>query len=272
MRTFEEYVKESYNFRLGGSQKKGFNQQLTFGQLEKGDTIYHFGGSQLYAVTFLSLEYDKMKKEYSLYYTFKNQMADHYSLIFTEEIKDKHIAYQQDNITSTSLEELFDAVKKRYDKNLTIADLNDWTVVLIKESALTESEDINEMSSKMIINAYDKAKRKYGKDYDKKYPNLGSFNSEKQYADDEVAIFSTPRNLDKNITIISILKDKIWYTLTLIRRFGRRLKAKLSDGFDNVDNKEFVESLPDKASDAIVDCINNNFNAKIDKDDLLSIV
>ena len=41
MRTFEQYIDEAYNFRLGGSQKKGFNQPKMFGDLEEGDVFYY---------------------------------------------------------------------------------------------------------------------------------------------------------------------------------------------------------------------------------------
>lgn len=44
MRTFEEYIKESINFRLGGKAKSGYNQSsgtsTTFDELKPGDRIY----------------------------------------------------------------------------------------------------------------------------------------------------------------------------------------------------------------------------------------
>ena len=42
MKSFSEYIKEAYNFRLGGSQQKGFDQNevKTFGELEEGDIFY----------------------------------------------------------------------------------------------------------------------------------------------------------------------------------------------------------------------------------------
>ena len=42
MKSFSEYIKESYSFRLGGSHQKGFDQNKpkTFAQLEKGDLIF----------------------------------------------------------------------------------------------------------------------------------------------------------------------------------------------------------------------------------------
>ena len=42
MKSFSEYIKEAYNFRLGGSQQKGFEQTKvkTLAELEKGDICY----------------------------------------------------------------------------------------------------------------------------------------------------------------------------------------------------------------------------------------
>jgi len=42
MKTFEQYIKETADFRLGGSQKKGFNKNKfkTFDKLEEGDKFY----------------------------------------------------------------------------------------------------------------------------------------------------------------------------------------------------------------------------------------
>ena len=51
MKTFEQYIDEAYNFRLGGSQQKGFEQTKvkTFSELERGDDIYtaHIDGNKL---------------------------------------------------------------------------------------------------------------------------------------------------------------------------------------------------------------------------------
>ena len=40
MLNFEQYLKEAFDFRLGGKQQKGFNQKKTFADLEEGDTFY----------------------------------------------------------------------------------------------------------------------------------------------------------------------------------------------------------------------------------------
>ena len=42
MKTFEQYIKETADFRLGGSQRRGFNQKgfKTFDKLEEGDKFY----------------------------------------------------------------------------------------------------------------------------------------------------------------------------------------------------------------------------------------
>ena len=46
MRTFEEYIREGVDFRLGGSWNKGLNQAKTFDQLEEGDIIYYYWESK----------------------------------------------------------------------------------------------------------------------------------------------------------------------------------------------------------------------------------
>ena len=40
MKSFEEYIEEAVDFRLGGKADKGIAAPKTFGELEKGDKIY----------------------------------------------------------------------------------------------------------------------------------------------------------------------------------------------------------------------------------------
>lgn len=42
MKSFEEFVEESLNFRLGGSANKGATAEKNFSELEVGDKIYYF--------------------------------------------------------------------------------------------------------------------------------------------------------------------------------------------------------------------------------------
>lgn len=42
MRTFEQYIEESVDFRLGGSNSKGVAAPKTFEELEKGDYLYYW--------------------------------------------------------------------------------------------------------------------------------------------------------------------------------------------------------------------------------------
>ena len=44
MKTFEEYIKEAVDFRLGGSANKGVELHKSFEELEKGDKVYFYGG------------------------------------------------------------------------------------------------------------------------------------------------------------------------------------------------------------------------------------
>ena len=57
MKLFSEYIKESYSFRLGGSQQKGYGQARvkTFAELKNGDEIYYWSSNadkaKLYTIT-----------------------------------------------------------------------------------------------------------------------------------------------------------------------------------------------------------------------------
>ncbi len=42
MKSFEEFVEESLNFRLGGSANKGAAVEKKFSELEVGDSVYYF--------------------------------------------------------------------------------------------------------------------------------------------------------------------------------------------------------------------------------------
>ena len=42
MKSFEEFVEESLNFRLGGSSNKGAAVEKKFSELEVGDKMYYF--------------------------------------------------------------------------------------------------------------------------------------------------------------------------------------------------------------------------------------
>ena len=44
MKTFEKYIREAVDFRLGGSANKGVELHKSFEELEKGDKVYFYGG------------------------------------------------------------------------------------------------------------------------------------------------------------------------------------------------------------------------------------
>ena len=75
MKSFNEYIEESYNFRLGGSQQKGFEQNKplkTFAELEEGDKMYYarifqnkLDGADAYNVIETKKETDVLKIIYA---------------------------------------------------------------------------------------------------------------------------------------------------------------------------------------------------------------
>jgi len=67
MKTFEEYIREAVDFRLGGKSKKGessiFNEEeaKTFEELEKGDIIYHWIFSKYSYANLKAIKFTKLK-------------------------------------------------------------------------------------------------------------------------------------------------------------------------------------------------------------------
>ena len=104
MKSFSEYLKESYGFRLGGSQKRGFNQQpLTFKDLKRGDEVYHFDnsdGNKIYVYKFDEIGYDK---------TYIHVIPDFDICCDPDELNTPFIddLFRGGNCTSTDLEYLY---------------------------------------------------------------------------------------------------------------------------------------------------------------------
>ena len=137
MRTFEQYIEEAYSFRLGGSQKKGFDQNgvKTFRKLEEGDIIYRyfkFSGDdgEAETVQFLSInkhfrpegsknssvEFIKYegKHEESGWYNAKTADLDNTTIVLEDSKRLK-------SIISTSEEEFLEKVEEiAGDKNIEI--------------------------------------------------------------------------------------------------------------------------------------------------------
>lgn len=137
--------------------------------------------------------------------------------------------------------------------------------------SIAESEEIEEMSNARITQAYDRAVKKYGKNAAMKFSNLTDFRASKIYSDNDILICASPQNLNKDIASIYILKDKDWHTIRIFRKFGRRIKMKFIDEFENVDNAKFLEALPQKAQESITDAINKFFEIDLTFEQLVAI-
>ena len=136
--------------------------------------------------------------------------------------------------------------------------------------AITESEEMDEMSNARITQAYDRAVKKYGKNAAMKFSNLTDFRASRIYNSEDLLICTSPQNLNKDIASIYILKGKDWHTIRIFRKFGRRLKMKFLDGFENVDNAEFLLALPEEAKEAITNSINRFFETDFSFEQLVA--
>ena len=125
MRTFEQYIDESYSFRLGGSQKKGFDQTKakTIDDVKVGDVIYFY--------------YDKRKtdlplRSYKIYNIEKTQKEIRFdiikggsaSLIISKNHANPEYAYTHSgSIISADSDFLLELINNEYNTNYTIDDI-----------------------------------------------------------------------------------------------------------------------------------------------------
>ena len=114
-----EKLEESYNFRLGGSQKKGFDQKKSFADLERGDTFYfwnsHLGDeSKEYILTTKEIAGHE-SKYYRLYYQYKGE-SDWDAILKTDIDKSYELPANGDSqwCYATTFEELQYLVKERF--------------------------------------------------------------------------------------------------------------------------------------------------------------
>ena len=131
MKTLEQFIKEAYNFRLGGSQWKGFDQTeyKTFDELEDGDTFYYASlqsdKDSLWKNKFYKME--KGEEIASLYYYKGGRNAVELpidnlnSSISVETLKYIFITH----IVATNAEEIIKEIKKLKHKDYTEADFKD---------------------------------------------------------------------------------------------------------------------------------------------------
>ena len=134
MRTFEQYIDEAYNFRLGGSQQKGFNQEesKTFEELEDGDVLYVYGSNWpaprrvsalktekgKYGSIWLRFKMDDSRIRVELKY---DTRKERYKMKPEYEGNVRYVGY---TVYSTDLE-LMLRMLRDWDKNFTEADIED---------------------------------------------------------------------------------------------------------------------------------------------------
>ena len=120
LKEIEDEIGESYNFRLGGSQKKGFNQPKTFIDIEPGDKIYEW---DIMMDDGIAYEYEILRKRKSnngflrLYYG-KDDESD-YALIDNDDVNETCVTLKKAiSCKATTKEELIATVKKEFDHDI----------------------------------------------------------------------------------------------------------------------------------------------------------
>ena len=125
MRTFEQYIEEAYNFRLGGSQKKGFDQTKAklFKELEKGDIIYWYNKTYDLdeAVEVLKLDsIDWLTQKRCILYT-RNQVERGGRILTIEDDtldKTSDIVDNYCTCIATNKEEFIETVRKEFNEDV----------------------------------------------------------------------------------------------------------------------------------------------------------
>ena len=130
MRSFEQYIDESYSFRLGGSQNKGYEQNevkiKTFNELEEDDTFYFWNSSRgEYANEYLfeKLERNYTNLKYSAKIVYKNVLEEDFPFkLISKDALDSTISFPRSTnakwCIATSFEELVKTVKEKFGINI----------------------------------------------------------------------------------------------------------------------------------------------------------
>ena len=137
MKSFSEYIKEAYSFRLGGSQQKGFDQNVeakNMSELKVGDEVY-----------FVAHYYDTLAHKG---YVYKFENDDNVYLGFDVSKYDtEFIARRQSSGYTSHPEKIYTMFGKKYLDNpfaiLNDSDDNFWIIS-------TSLEALSEVASKML--------------------------------------------------------------------------------------------------------------------------
>lgn len=130
MKTFEQYIKETADFRLGGSQKRGFNQKgfKTFDKLEEGDKFYVWISNdekEVLEMTFSSTYDDSGDKNYITLETsedepFQINRNDFESSVSYGKSKENNWC------VATTFDELQETVKRMYGVKIEKENITNW--------------------------------------------------------------------------------------------------------------------------------------------------
>ena len=123
MKSFEQYISESYSFRLGGSQKKGFNQAKVLNQLEEGDVFYYAMydirpgmNNGLFCIrSYKFSRKEKIDSENTKFFIIKKGRATNYFIIPNKDLDSTLSISETDAsrcIISTDKDEFFEEVNK----------------------------------------------------------------------------------------------------------------------------------------------------------------
>ena len=118
MKTFKQYIEEGYNFRLGGSQQKGFNQAKSFSELEDGDVFYSWNKDMGETARGCYFSYKTEGRTYSnLYYN----DGERHVIIAKKELDNSFVLPSEVSINTgimwciaTTFEELQEVVKETF--------------------------------------------------------------------------------------------------------------------------------------------------------------
>jgi len=121
MKTFEQYIKEAVDFRLGGSQQKGYDKAKTFAELKEGDEFFYISCDISRTEMFAMRIYKLVKKIVSgkILLCYSNNIYDYISIgeydldssLKSDEAYNGHV-----EIVSTSMEEALEKLNSIWNK------------------------------------------------------------------------------------------------------------------------------------------------------------
>ena len=147
MKSFKQYIDEAYNFRLGGSQQKGFNQGTMISQLQPGDIIYVYANwwTKDKCRKLVFKKFEKDGNQYNLGYKYKDDRYTHHIFNVFENLEEAETSClkqvrrcqgrkdMQKRVFATDLDGFIEAVREVSGEYIIKKDIVDYT------AGLTES-------------------------------------------------------------------------------------------------------------------------------------